>query len=64
MCAIYKYGFEIAQKRFENEGIILKTLTAYEYVLRAAIDNNWVDKAALTELENWVKQPEKWRVEN
>ena len=60
MCAIYKYGFDVAKKRFEDGGITLKTLTNYEYVLRAGIESNYIDEAALAELKKWVLQPDTW----
>lgn len=60
MCAIYKYGFDIAKKRFEEAGVNLKTLTNYDYLLKAAISKEYIDDNALDELKKWVLQPDKW----
>ena len=60
MCAIYKYGFDVARKRFEESGVTLKTLTNYDYVLRAGIESNYIDDVALVELKKWVSQPDAW----
>lgn len=60
MIAIYKYGFESAKQKFEDEGIILKTLTNYDFLIRAAIEHNYISKDELETLNSWRSNPSDW----
>lgn len=61
MIAIYKYGFEETKQRFEDEGVVLKTLTNYDFVIRTAIDNNHISKDELETLNAWLENPKDWK---
>ena len=61
MIAIYKYGFEETKQRFEDEGVILKTLTNYDFVIRSAVENNHISKDELETLNAWRANPKEWK---
>ncbi|HNE51174.1 MAG: orotate phosphoribosyltransferase [Chitinophagales bacterium] len=60
MVAIYKYGFENARQRFEDAGVVLKTLTNYDFLLRAAIQTGYISKDELDTLNEWRANPTEW----
>jgi orotate phosphoribosyltransferase len=60
MIAIYKYGFESTHQRFEDAGVILKTLTNYEFLLRAAIQTGYISNDELETLNSWRTNPADW----
>lgn len=60
MIAIYKYSFESAKKKFEDAGIILKTLTNYDFLIRTAIQNGHISKDELETLNSWRSNPSDW----
>lgn len=60
MIAIYKYGFESTQKRFEEEGVVLKTLTNYDFLLRAAQEHAYIGQEELETLGSWRNDPQHW----
>lgn len=61
MIAIYKYGFEEAHQRFEDEGVILKTLTNYDFLIRTAINDGYISKDELESLNAWRANPKEWK---
>ncbi|MFN8284461.1 MAG: orotate phosphoribosyltransferase [Chitinophagales bacterium] len=61
MIAIYKYGFEETKQRFEDDGVILKTLTSYDFVIRSAVEHNHISKDALETLNAWRANPKEWK---
>ncbi len=60
MVAIYKYGFDIAQKRFEDAGVVLKTLTNYNILIQVAAETGAISKEEMETLNAWRKDPENW----
>lgn len=60
MIAIYKYGFESANKRFADEGVTLKTLTNYDFLIRAAVLGGYITKDELETLNLWRSDPQGW----
>jgi len=60
MVAIYKYGFESARERFEDEGVILKTLTNYDFLIRVAEQGGYISKDELETLQQWRANPKEW----
>ncbi len=60
MIAIYKYGFESTHQRFEDAGVILKTLTNYDFLLRAAIQSGYISNDELETLNLWRSNPSEW----
>ncbi|MCQ2058203.1 MAG: orotate phosphoribosyltransferase [Bacteroidaceae bacterium] len=60
MVASFTYGFDVAQKAFEQEGVKLLTLTDYENMLDAAIESGYITKESLETLHEWRKDPSNW----
>ncbi|MDB5227730.1 MAG: Orotate phosphoribosyltransferase [Bacteroidota bacterium] len=60
MIAIYKYNFESAHQKFEDAGIILKTLTNYNFLLQVAEQNGYITKDELETLNSWHTNPKEW----
>ena len=61
MVAIYKYGFEEAKQRFEDEGVVLKTLTNYDFLIRTAIADGYISKDEIETLNAWRANPKEWK---
>jgi orotate phosphoribosyltransferase len=60
MIAIYKYGFESARKKFEEEGVVLKTLTNYDFLVRIAQQGGYISKDDSETLNLWRSDPKDW----
>lgn len=60
MIAIYKYGFESTKQRFSDAGIILKTLTNYDFLIQAAEKNGDISENEIETLHLWRKNPSEW----
>ncbi len=60
MIAIYKYGFESAKQKFEDAGIVLKTLTNYNFLIRVAVQGGYISKEELETLNAWRQNPSEW----
>ncbi|MBK8352092.1 MAG: orotate phosphoribosyltransferase [Saprospirales bacterium] len=61
MVAIYKYGFEETKQRFEDEGVVLKTLTNYDFLIRTAIADGYISKDEIETLNAWRANPKEWK---
>ena len=60
MVAIFSYGFEIAEKNFEEEKITLNTLSNYENLLEQALDTKYISEDQLQTLSDWNANPGEW----
>jgi len=60
MFAIFSYGFDLAQARFESRGLSLNTLSNYESLISQASKTGYVDQNQLETLQAWRENPEKW----
>lgn len=60
MVAIFSYGFDIANKNFENEALTLHTLSNYPYLLEQALDTKYISEKELEVLTNWNANPSDW----
>jgi len=60
MLAIYKYGFESTKKRFEEDGVQLKTLTNYDILINAAIKQDDISSEDIETLKLWKQAPAEW----
>ena len=63
MVAIFTYGFELAEKNFQQANVSLNTLSDYSNLLELAEKSNYVspDEAAL--LAKWREDPATWTPE-
>ncbi len=60
MVAIFTYGFEAAEKNFENKKCKLNTLSDYSTLLRQAVASNYINDNQLASLNTWREDPSKW----
>ena len=60
MVAIFTYGFELAQKNFDQAGIELHTLSNYGDMLVAAKKKGMVSEKDMLQLKSWRVDPENW----
>lgn len=58
--SIFTYGFDRANKKFEDAGYKLHTLTDYSTLINVAVENNYIDESELETLNEWRQQPETW----
>ncbi|OAD44457.1 orotate phosphoribosyltransferase [Polaribacter atrinae] len=61
MVAIFSYGFDIANKNFEEKNVGLTTLSNYENLLEQALDSNYITDKELITLNDWRKNPSEWK---
>jgi orotate phosphoribosyltransferase len=61
MVAIFSYGFEIADKNFEEKNVRLTTLSNYENLLEQALDSSYITDKELITLNDWRLNPSKWK---
>jgi orotate phosphoribosyltransferase len=60
MVAIFSYGFEVADKNFEDAGVPLVCLSNYDALLPEAVKENYIDHSTLNSLAEWRKNPSGW----
>ena len=60
MIAIFTYGFEISEHNFKEAQVELYTLSDYSYIIKKALEINYISEQDLTILRKWNKSPEKW----
>ena len=60
MVAIFSYGFDIANKNFDDKNVGLTTLSNYENLLEQALDSNYISDKELLTLTDWRRSPGEW----
>ena len=60
MVAIFSYGFEVAEKNFEEKKLDLYTLSNYENLLEQALDTNFINEKESNILSQWNANPSEW----
>ena len=60
MVAIFTYEFNISLKNFKSNEVNLDTLSNYSFLIKKALDINYISKDEMLILENWNDNPEKW----
>ncbi|MCA1802359.1 MAG: orotate phosphoribosyltransferase [Rhodothermaceae bacterium] len=58
--SIFTYGFDVANKLFESQGLKTACLTDYNTLLDVAIKNGYIDKSDLVILNQWRENPDTW----
>lgn len=58
--AIFSYGFEKANKAFEEIGCSFTTLSNYDALLEEAKNSGYIDQDQLETLRQWRVAPENW----
>lgn len=60
MLAIFSYGFDTAEDNFKNANLALHTLSNYEYLLKLALEKQYISENELLTLQEWRKNPAIW----
>lgn len=60
MVAIFSYDLDIAKKSFENAQCPLYTLSDYHFLIRKALENNYIKETAMETLLTWRENPNTW----
>ena len=60
MVAIFTYGFDLAARRFEEEGVRLRTLSCYDALIEEATATGYVRESDAEVLRQWRRNPSEW----
>ena len=60
MAAIFTYGFDVAQKAFEEQAVPLIVLSDYGHLIQMALEVGIVTKEQETFLSTWREDPSSW----
>jgi orotate phosphoribosyltransferase len=60
LISIFNYGFEIAEKRFEKANCPMYALSNYEFLIRQALEENYIREEDVLILKHWRKDPQHW----
>ncbi|HLR26566.1 MAG TPA: orotate phosphoribosyltransferase [Fodinibius sp.] len=58
--SIFTYGFDKANRRFEEADVPIFTLTDYSTLIDVASEHNFVDAGDRDALAEWRERPERW----
>jgi orotate phosphoribosyltransferase len=58
--AVFTYGFDIAQEKFDKADVPFYALCNYDVLLQEAVHRKLVSTTELTSLQAWRKAPEQW----
>jgi len=62
MVSIFTYGFDVAEKAFEEAGVRYISLTNYRTLIELAEENGTVSAEQQNTLLNWRRDPANWNV--
>ena len=61
MVAIFTYGFDVAEKNFNEAGIRLVCLSDFNHLLREAVRKKYLDEDQLVYVKSWRVDPANWK---
>ncbi len=61
MVAIFTYGFDTAEKSFEEANIPLICLSDFNHMLQQAVKDNYLDENQLIYVKSWRLDPSNWK---
>ncbi len=61
MVSIFTYGFDVADKAFEEAGVKYRSLTNYSTLISLALEKGIVSKETESLLMDWRKDPANWQ---
>jgi orotate phosphoribosyltransferase len=61
MVAIFTYGFDVAEKSFEQAKIPLVCLSNFNSLLEEAVAKKYLDESQLTHVKSWRQDPANWK---
>jgi len=60
MVAIFSYDLTIAKENFEKADCKLITLSDYNFLIRKAVETNYINESDIQSLVRWRENPKKW----
>ncbi len=60
MAAIFTYGLQTAEDNFKNADCQLITLSSYDYLIKEAIESEYISNKDRESLLDWKKDPQAW----
>ncbi len=60
MCAIFTYGFQIAEDNFKAANVELLCLSNYEVMIEEALHRGYIQAGDLENLKSWRVSPDTW----
>ncbi len=60
MAAIFTYGLSDAEESFKTAGCVLHTLTNYDFLLKKALERNYIKDMDIQSLALWRENPKAW----
>jgi orotate phosphoribosyltransferase len=60
MVAIFTYGFDEADQNFKKEKCLLETLTNYDTLVAAALEQEYISEKDVNSLKTWRANPAIW----
>jgi orotate phosphoribosyltransferase len=61
MAAIFTYGFDVAEKSFEQAKIPLVCLSNFNYLLEEAVAKKYLDASQMAHVKSWRQDPANWK---
>ncbi len=61
MVAIFTYGFDVAEKSFEEANIPLVCLSDFNHMLKEAVAKKYLDENQLIYVKSWRVDPANWK---
>lgn len=61
MVAIFTYGFDTAEKSFEQAKMPLTCLSNFNYLLEEAVAKKYLDESQLAHVKSWRQDPSNWK---
>ncbi|HNS41499.1 MAG TPA: orotate phosphoribosyltransferase [Taishania sp.] len=61
LAAIFTYGFDVADKNFQDAKCPFITLTNYDVLLKKALDDKYITKDDIDSLKEWKVNPSEWK---
>jgi orotate phosphoribosyltransferase len=62
MCAIFTYGFTVADESFINKDCRLITLSNYSVLIKEALQTGYIQEGQIEELAKWRLDPANWKM--
>ena len=60
MAAIFTYGLQAAEDNFKNADCQLITLSSYDYLIKEAVESDYISNEDKESLLDWKKDPQAW----
>ena len=60
MCALFTYGFPVADEAFEKSMVTLRTISNYQALMEVAEEKTLIQQQQKSTLENWRLDPGNW----